>query len=206
MDIKPLFPTPLIRLDLDSADILAELRRTILEREAASAGTLHSNDGGWQSADDFVAWGGNAGALLIASMRETVDRFTGRFEGGTLDRGGIDWRVQAWANVNRASAANHAHFHPGAFWSACFYVDDGGIAGGEALGGAIEFVDPRGALPLMYAPKVKMLMQNCVNAGLSERVYPSTGMLLIFPSWLAHCVTRYTGNGTRISIALNFCL
>ena len=120
MDIKALFPTPLIRLDLESSEMASELRRIILEHEAESAGTLHSNDGGWQSQDDFAVWSGSAGALLIAAIRETIDRFTGYFEDGAVKRVPIEWRVQAWANVNRSGAGNHAHFHPGAFWSACF--------------------------------------------------------------------------------------
>jgi uncharacterized protein (TIGR02466 family) len=206
MDIKPLFPTPLIRLDLDGGNMVAELRQTILEREASTPGTLHSNDGGWQSADDFVEWSGVAGTMLIAAAREAVDGVTGYFDGATLNRGRFDWRVQAWANINRTGAGNQAHFHPGAFWSACFYVDDGGINGDDALGGAIEFADPRGPLPMMYAPKLKMMVPNCLSAGLGERVYPRTGTLLIFPSWLSHSVTRYIGTATRISVAINYCL
>jgi hypothetical protein len=207
MDIKSLFPTPLIRLDLDDdGGIAADLRRVILGREAATPGTTHSNDGGWQSTDDFAEWGGPSGALVIGTVRETVNGLTGYFDGGTLNRGQFDWKVQAWANVNRSGAGNLAHFHPGAFWSAVFYVDDGGIDGGESCGGAIEFSDPRGALPLMYAPKLKMMIAHCLSAGLGERVYPKTGTLLIFPAWLAHSVTRYTGSGTRISVSINFCI
>jgi uncharacterized protein (TIGR02466 family) len=206
MQITPLFPTPLIRVDIPDQDLIAQLRRLILAHEAKDRGTSHSNDGGWQSADDFAEWGGTWGALVITTVRETVDRFTGYLENGALGPLPTAWQIQAWANVNRNGAANHTHFHPGSFWSACFYVDDGGIDGGEALGGAIEFTDPRGALPLMYAPKHKMRVAHCLSAGLAERVYPKTGTLLIFPSWLGHSVTRYTGDGTRISLTMNFCL
>jgi uncharacterized protein (TIGR02466 family) len=206
MDIKLLFPTPLIQLDLQNGELVSQLRRAILEREATTTGALHSNDGGWQSADDFAAWSGDAGATLVAAVREAVNRLTGYFDGAALTRAEVDWRLQAWANINRAGSANHSHFHPGAFWSACFYVDDGGIDGGDALGGAIEFTDPRGALPMMYAPKLKMLASNCLTAGLGERVYPKTGTLLIFPAWLNHSVTRYTGTEARISVTVNFCL
>jgi uncharacterized protein (TIGR02466 family) len=206
MQITPLFPTPLVRLDIADRALVAELRQVILAHEAGSPGTTHSNDGGWQSTDDFAEWGGTAGALLLATIRETVKGFTGYLDKGEVESMPSDWRIQAWANVNRGGAGNHAHFHPGAFWSACFYVDDGGIDGGDRLGGAIEFVDPRGALPLMYAPSHKMMIAHCLSAGLAERVYPKTGTLLIFPAWLTHSVTRYTGSGTRISLTLNFCL
>jgi uncharacterized protein (TIGR02466 family) len=210
MDIKPLFPTPLITLDLgDGGAIAADLRARILARAAATPGVARSNDGGWQSADDFADWSGESGALAVAAVREAVDRYTVQFDGGALRRGRFTWTVQCWANVNRAGAGNLAHVHPGAFWSACLYVDDGGInggiAGGDALGGAIEFCDPRGAVPLMTTPNLKMAVSGCVTAGLGERIYPRTGMVLIFPAWLPHAVTRYTGTGTRISLAMNFC-
>lgn len=205
MDIKALFATPLIALDLDDGGaIVADLRRAILAREAATLGVARSNDGGWQSADDFERWCGPSGLLAIAAVREAVDRFTVHFDGAALRRARSDWTVQCWANINRSGAANLPHVHPGAFWSAVLYVDDGGIAGRDAAGGAIEFVDPRGAAPLMVAPTLKMALAGCVAAGLGERIYPRTGQVLIFPSWLPHAVTRYTGAGTRISVAMNF--
>ncbi len=40
---------------------------------------------------------------------------------------------------------NEFHSHPGSFWSGVYYVDDGGIAADPALGGELEFMDPRGA-------------------------------------------------------------
>lgn len=205
MDIRALFATPLIALDLDDGGaIVAALRHAILAHEAGARGVARSNDGGWQSAGDFERWGGPSGLLAIAAVREAVDRFTVHFDGAALRRARFDWTVQCWANVNRSGAANLAHVHPGAFWSAVLYVDDGGIAGRDALGGAIEFTDPRGPVPLMVAPLLKMAVAGCVAAGLGERIYPRTGQVLIFPSWLPHAVTRYTGDGTRISVAMNF--
>jgi uncharacterized protein (TIGR02466 family) len=201
-----LFPTPLVLSTVDDAAIVADLRHAILARETADPGVAHSNEGGWQSSADFPEWSGLAGEALLRAVRETVDGLTAHFDGTRLARLPFDWRVQAWANVNRAGAANHLHVHPGAFWSACLYVDDGGIGGAEGLGGAIEFSDPRGVAPLMYAPSLKMKIANCLNAGLGERVFPKTGMLLLFPAWLAHSVNRYTGGGTRVSITMNFCL
>jgi hypothetical protein len=72
-------------------------------------------------------------------------------------------------------------------------VDDGGIAGGDALGGALDFSDSRGAMPMMHAPEVRMLFPGCANAGQGERFYPKTGMLMMFPAWLSHYFTQYRG-------------
>lgn len=206
MEIRSLFPTPLVQSTVEDTALVTELRQAILEREASGPGVAHSNDGGWQSPADFAEWSGRSGKSIIDRVRDIANRLTAHFDGTLLTGAALDWRIQAWANVNRSGAANHLHFHPGAFWSACLYVDDGGIAGGDALGGAIEFSDPRGIAPLMYAPSVKMRIANCVTAGLGERVFPRTGLLLLFPAWLAHSVTRYTGSGTRVSVTMNFCL
>jgi uncharacterized protein (TIGR02466 family) len=205
MQVSALFPTPLVASILDgSGDLCADLRRIILAREAANEGAQHSNSGGWQSADDLLDWAGRSGGTLVAAIREVADHFTAVLRDDKLERLRIDWKVNAWANVNRSGAANALHYHPGAYWSAVFYVDDGGIGGEEALGGAIEFIDPRGPLPMMHAPSVKMTMSGCGTAGLGERVYPKTGLLVMFPAWLGHRVTPYSGAGTRISVAMNF--
>ena len=84
------------------------------------------------------------------------DGVTLSFGSGQLTRDPLAWQVTAWANLNGHGAGNVAHLHPGSFWSGCFYADYGGIAGEETLGGALEFVDPRGPAPVMYAPNVKI--------------------------------------------------
>lgn len=85
-------------------------------------------------------------------------------------------------------------------------VDDGGIGGHPGRGGGIEFSDPRGPVPLMYLPTVKVDVPGFLSAGLGEQVLPETGLILLFPSWLLRHVAAYTGDGTRISVAVNFSL
>ncbi len=67
----------------------------------------------------------------------------------------VDWRVSAWANVNRAGNGNKAHGHPMAYWSGVYWVDDGGIAQDTSLGGELEVSDPRGIIAAMYAPQLR---------------------------------------------------
>jgi uncharacterized protein (TIGR02466 family) len=207
MKVTSLFPSPLISFDLhDQQALIADLKERILKQSTADPGVSRSNEGGWQSATDFLARCGPSAEALISSTRALVDQVT-MFQGdGGLERGAVTWRIQAWANVNRRGHVNARHCHPGAFWSAVFYVDDGGIAGSEEFGGAIEFTDPRGPAPIMYGPSLKMALPGCLMAGLGERVYPYTGLLLLFPAWLEHAVTPYSGDGVRISLSMNFCL
>ena len=112
-------------------------------------------------------------------------------------------RDSAWANVNRDGHGNEFHSHPGAYWSASYYVDDGGAASDPSLGGEFEIQDPRGIAPAMLAPELAFAMPGGQSIGASELVRPKGGLLLIFPSWLSHAVRPYCGEGVRISIAIN---
>jgi uncharacterized protein (TIGR02466 family) len=207
IDIKSLFPTPLVVADLGAAaTLIPELRARILEREAATEGVQRSNEGGWQSQGDFQHWGGDAARTVLEAARQVATKMTALTAYGATEAAPINWKIYAWANVNRAGHANARHVHGGALWSGIFYVDDGGIAGTPTLGGGLQLWDPRGALPLMYAPHATMLTPGSVNAGLAELHYPQTGQLLMFPSWLPHSVEPYRGGAVRISIAFNLSL
>jgi len=207
MRIDPLFPTPLLIAALPGCgELCADLRARILAYADGNEGKRHSNTGGWQSAPDFFAWAGQSGEVLRDAMVEVVNHYTAIYEQDELVRKPLDWRINAWANVNRRGDRNETHFHPASYWSAVFYVDDGRAHPEDACGGAIEFVDPRGPVPLMYAPTIKMTIAHCANAGLGARYFPQTGEVYLFPSWLSHSVTPYTGDGVRISIAANFAL
>ena len=115
----------------------------------------------------------------------------------------VDWKVNAWANVNRTAHGNEFHTHPGAYWSASYYVDDGGIGADPTLGGEFEIQDPRGVAPAMYAPLLALAVPGGQSVGASELIRPKAGSMLMFPSWLSHGVRPYKGDGTRISIAIN---
>jgi hypothetical protein len=71
------------------------------------------------------------------------------------------------------------------------------------LGGELEFMDPRGPLPAMFAPHLAIAAPGGLSAGATERLRPKVGRLVMFPSWLVHQVRPYRGTATRISIALN---
>lgn len=203
-----LFATPLLVDEPfeDRSDAISALAETIRARAASDGGVKHSNLGGWQSTHDFLSWSGEEGAHLIRRAIALCNDSTLSFATGRLQRDPLNWSVTAWANVNGPGDGNAAHVHPGAYWSGCFYADDGGIGGEEHIGGALEFTDPRGPLPLMYAPTVKFGLAGCVNAGLGEQFFPKTGQLVVFPSWLRHSVTPYHGTRKRISVAFNLSL
>lgn len=204
--IDKLFATPVARLAFPGFEALnAELRQIILAREAAQATTDHSNEGGWQSTDDFASWAGEPGARLLAFAQEMANQLSAvnSPEHGLIEAK-LTWTCAAWANINRSGHGNGVHGHPGAYWSAVYYVDDGGRTEDPSLGGELEFVDPRGVMPTMLYPALRMRIEGCLTAGFMTKMAPSAGTLVMFPSWLLHSVKPHGGTRERISIAFNF--
>ncbi len=206
MDVRLLFPTPFITARLhDFAALNRTLEPLILARTQTHASASLSNIGGWQSETDFAAWGGPAGEAIFAAARALANGFTAYGDRNGLKQGSIDWRINAWVNVNRGGHSNEMHTHAGSYWSGVYYVDDGGEEG-RHTGGELELMDPRGAAPLMYAPQLKTAIKPCISAGLSEFQQPQTGHIYMFPAWLYHSVRPYLGSRARISVAFNLCV
>jgi uncharacterized protein (TIGR02466 family) len=199
--VRNYFATPVVVSQLpDTAALNSQLREIILERERTSPSTEHSNLGGWQSTWDLAEWGGEPSRTVLDAAMRLGTRMTADRAGKPVK---VDWKTNAWANVNRTSNGNEFHTHPGSYWSAAYYVDDGGIADDQSLGGEFEIQDPRGVGPAMYAPLLSFAMNGGQSVGASELVHPKAGYMIMFPAWLSHGVRPYTGASTRISIALN---
>lgn len=199
-----LFPTPLVTAKLAAHETLnATLAPVILARRGADCGVTISNVDGWHSAE-FLPWSGSAGNAVIHAARQIVDRMTLMELGDELVKAQVTWRVAAWANVSIGGHGNRPHGHPGAFWSGIYWVDDGGVGADPAVGGVLEFADPRSVMPAMHAPHLRVAVKDCLSAGRGEVVTPQAGSMLLFPSWLIHSVSPYRGDRPRISIAFNF--
>ena len=202
LQLLKLFPTPVLVATIpDSEALNAELKQIILAKERSSDSVARSNRGGWQSSWDMHEWGGAPMQKILAYARAIISD-------ATVDRTGqhhkLTWRINCWANVNRSGHGNQFHTHPGALWSASYYVDDGGIGEDPSLGGEFEIADPRGVAPVMYAPQFTFPGPDGESMGESQRLTPKAGMLFAFPSWLLHGVCPYRGNRERISVAINF--
>jgi len=203
-DTVAAFATPILVVDLpDGAQLNAALIPALLKREQEQPSKSHSTLGGWQSTWDVDKWAGPAAIKLLAVGRNVANR-------ATTDRAGkpvaIMWQANMWANINRSGHGNEFHSHPGAFWSGVYYVDDGGIAADPSLGGELEFMDPRGPAPAMYAPHLAFALPGGLSVGTNQTISPRAGRLVMFPSWVLHQVRPYRGTAQRISIAFNLSL
>jgi uncharacterized protein (TIGR02466 family) len=205
--IKHLFATPLVTAQLPAAlaaEINPQILQLVLDKAQKEKGVSISNAGGWQSDARLPEWGGKPIDILLEAMRGMLRQITIHIEDGKFERKAIDWKINGWANINRKGNANVAHSHPGAFWSAVYYVSVDNGTPEKPHGGDIEFIDPRGPLPLMYCPLLHFGIQNYATAGKKEAHTPEAGQCIFFPSWLVHAVQPYTGDGTRVSLAFNF--
>ncbi|NMX60319.1 hypothetical protein HBO12_03205 [Pseudomonas sp. WS 5059] len=207
INIRRLFATPLACLQYpDAEELNAELKTLITCRMASDqGGTQRSNDGGWQSASDFPEWGGQACDALVGFAKEFATQLTAvHSEQYGLTEPSFAWKLNAWVNVNQAGHSNALHGHPGAFWSGVYWVDAGGREEDPAVGGDLEFIDPRGMVASTYNPALRMRVEDCLTAGFSTTYAATSGTFIMFPSWLMHSVRRFEGTRPRISIAFNF--
>ncbi len=195
------FGTPIVVVDLpDGEQINASLLPVLLKRETEQPSKSHSTLGGWQSTWDVDKWAGASAIKLLAIGRNIANRIT-------TDRAGkpvsIMWQANMWANINRSGHGNEFHSHPGSYWSGVYYVDDGGSSADPSLGGELEFMDPRGPAPAMYAPHLAFAIPGGLSVGANETVQPKAGRLVMFPAWLLHQVRPYRGTAQRVSVAFN---
>lgn len=100
----------------------------------------------------------------------------------------------AWMNISEGTAWQEFHTHNGNIFSAVYYVD------APEGSGKIIFEDPKE--PDMFPLKT---VNNKNQLSYSRISYtPLPGTLLIFRSYLRHCVDPGTNTTPRISIAMNF--
>jgi uncharacterized protein (TIGR02466 family) len=193
-----LFPTRFFRRRYDGLDgFNRRMKEIILEKEAASegAGITRSNVGGWHSNSDLLRWGNPEIKILVELLQSTVLEYVGaelRRDPSTFD---VVMSLEAWANVSRNGHYSRPHMHPLSNFAVVYYVDMGDKVEGDALGGTIEFLDPRSRVTMLSTPGV--------DARDSVGVRPTASTMLIFPAWIYHYVHPYRGQSPRISIAAN---
>lgn len=91
--------------------------------------------------------------------------------------------MEIWATFHFSGISHLIHTHPNSLVSGVYYVDIP-----EDNFGLLLLEDPRGPYP-PFDNRIK--------------IKPSTGDIIIFPSWLPHQVSPTSNINPRISIAFN---
>lgn len=189
--VENMFPTPVFWCVLKEVDALnAELKDLILEQERATASQVKSNQGGWQSPNEFFRWPGTSVATLERLARRAVEAATVRVIPQNVR---MEFHLSSWAAVNRKGHYNATHVHPMATWSGVYYVDPGDEPA-DVPGAVLEFTHPIGASVMTFFPGILPS---------ARIVRPEAGMFILFPSYLQHSVRMYTGERPRICVPFN---
>jgi uncharacterized protein (TIGR02466 family) len=146
-------------------------------------------------ASEGKAFCGEPGRVLVGHMRDMADEATSR----VLKEYGkpparMQWTLHAWANVNRAGHFNRMHTHPGSTWSGTYYVDPGTDETSPPEGTLLHIFDPCQGRANTFLPGI---------AASSFTIKPVAGLMVLFPSYLAHMVFPHQGDRPRISVAFN---
>ena len=120
---------------------------------------------------------------------KTVSEFNNNILNGQYGVGFVD----SWFHIGKKYSSHDVHNHGNCSWCGIFYVDGGDISnGGETI-----FRNP-------VTPNFTDCGNNYVFT--SIRVMPEKGKLVLFPSYLDHYQSLYTGDKDRIVVGFNMTL
>ena len=183
------FPTPIYIADIKHPTLNQELERDIISWSNRDKGMIRTNIKGWHSDTNMNELPEYAKLvdMLYSAQRTIYDQEYYESE---------PFLGNMWANINPPGGSNRAHIHPNSLWSGVYYVK------APQNSGQLKIEDPR-SVALMTRPKQKDVPKP--DRLLREHHYePKTGRLIMFPSWLNHCVDPNNSNDIRISVSFNF--
>jgi len=193
--IMPAYATPILHTVLEDCEATnAGLKELILSRADPNPTAVRSNIGGWHSENDLLNWDSAHVTRLLKWFQSGITTLT-QATGGVEDAKEGEFFLAAWANVLYKGGYNRVHDHFGYIWSGVYYVDAGDPTPEHEYAGVLEFIEPRTAVTWPYMPGQPFRHP--------VRVTPTSGQLVMFPSWLLHHVHPYQGERPRISIAFN---
>ena len=187
MIIEKFFPTLVYGKDVELNN--HQLAQDIVNWSNQDKGVSKTNVKGWHSTTDMHTKP-EYSQLVTELMRMQKEIYDNEH----IDRQAVLGNM--WANINPPGGSNRAHIHPNSLWSGVYYVK------APKNSGQLKIEDPR-SVALMSRPKQKDVPKP--DRLLREHHYePKTGRLIMFPSWLNHCVDPNNSNDIRISVSFNF--
>ena len=183
------FPTPIYIADIAHPTLNQELEKDIIAWSNKDKGMVRTNIKGWHSKTDMHQ---KPEYQKLVSMLYEAQRTI--YDQEHLDSEPVLGNM--WANINPPGGMNRAHQHPNSLWSGVYYVK------APKNSGNLKIDDPRSAAA-MSRP---MMKEGPVPARLyRETNYePIAGRLIMFPSWVMHCVDSNESDDIRISVSFNF--
>jgi uncharacterized protein (TIGR02466 family) len=191
-----IFPTPVWVDDNIGIDKEKLLDFVSLVRKEDVKGRKISNEGGWQSHDFTDA------VMQKNPFSDLRQKILERAYYCADEFGFTEYRLHItnlWINVNTYGNSNNLHTHPGSIFSGVYY-----LSVPDCCSGKLQFL--RDFNYQMMKESWGMGNNFTYNSVLNEIITtlePSTDMMVIFPSWLSHSVSKSASDDERISISFN---
>ena len=182
------FPTIIYAKDVQLDNRLFE--REVVEWSKKNKGIKRTNMIGWHSTTDMHK---------IPVFKPLVDELFKMqmeiYREELLTREPIIGNM--WANINPPGGYNRPHIHPNSHFSGVYYIK------APQNSGDIVFNDPRSGAHMIMPERIKDIKPPS-HLWREVRINPLEGRLIMFPSWLWHCVDPNESNDIRISVSFNF--
>ena len=182
------FPTIIYAKDLQLDNRLFE--REIIEWSKRDKGVKRTNMIGWHSTTDMHKIPVFK-PLVDELFKMQIEMYREEF----LSREPIIGNM--WANINPPGGYNRPHIHPNSHFSGVYYIK------APQNSGDIVFNDPRSGAHMIMPERIKDSKPPS-HLWREVRINPLEGRLIMFPSWLWHCVEPNGSNDIRISVSFNF--
>jgi uncharacterized protein (TIGR02466 family) len=183
------FATPVYVKDVGTPEFNAQLEQNIINWSRQDKGVQKTNVNGWHSPTDMHE---KPEYKMLVDILYQAQQFIYKDE--SLDN--EPFLGNMWANINPPGGYNRAHTHPNSLWSGVYYVK------APINSGHLKVEDPKPSINISR-PRRK---QGQLPKHLWNEVHfePIAGRLIMFPSWLNHCVDTNQSNDIRISVSFNF--
>ena len=217
--IVNLFPTPvgLYNMGEDSHPMNKSLVSDILnEKKIDSRGVMYSNLGGWHSKPGLEGKY-ESFDILRENVQKCVDIYC-TSTNTTIMSNSASWvpnkeitpiAQKFWANVSSSGDTNILHNHVGALLSGVYYPL-GEIKDKKASYNyqdwSLNYYNKPFISPGNYTHSKgggSLIFYGPPHHDNTCHVYPTAGVLILFPSHLSHMVTPFKEDKTRISISFN---
>ncbi len=205
--INPIFSVPFAFDQLaDCASVNQQLRELFIRRESQGARFANPNPYTprntqlFESNFDVFTWPDAAIAVLrefcLARLVQTVAELN-QYDSARMAR--LNIITDAWFHITRRGGFFGVHNHPMASWSGVYCVSSGENDADQPDSGKLSFVNP---MAQMYLDAGNSQLQAPFQLG-NYAFNLQAGQLIVFPSWLAHQVMPFYGEGERITVAFN---
>lgn len=206
--IIPAFSVPFGAAFLDDQKLNKELKELFLARENSKYINKNRNSEEselvFESNFDLFAWEDKCLVKLKKFITACTIEAIGMLNNYTRSKvSEFDIFADAWFHITRKGGSFTNHNHPMASWSIVYCVDDGIDEADTESSGLTRFFHPQPAASTYLDAGNFNMTKGQYSYG-HQNFKLRTGQIIIFPSWINHDVSTYTGNSQRIVVAANY--